>query len=287
MESPPEISNPRSFPGPGDINRRLYAAREAEGLDQERWRNRLKEAGYKFAKGSVSEWERRIETTKRPTRQKPGVSRPTTILFPPIAYLAAVAEVFGYNLNWLVFGVGDSKHIGESDAGEVGEAENRLFELHVYGELLSYLPEVRWASLLELRSTVFSLLREVERSFLETEVAEGLNVESAQQSVVKYLSAVVPSDHPYFVPIDELAPREREHVLVHARGLVYLLFRPFREGDLAFKRSRVGTRPATERTSSVPSDGDVPRAAPGPSKPKSPTRKKSTKSPPKKRGGMP
>jgi hypothetical protein len=166
---------------PGAVNRRLGWAREQEGLSMGAWRDRLAAVrGYSVSRSSVAEYEWHLRRGKRGPRM------------PPADYVASVSEVFGYRLEWLLLGRGETKDL---DGGSGPESEDQLFEGHLFGDLPRWMKGVAWASG-SMRISLLRLLSEVDRALAHVPGitgSEGRQVrEAGLKSVVSFLNAALP-----------------------------------------------------------------------------------------------
>jgi hypothetical protein len=156
--------------------------------------------------------------------------------------VASVSEVFGYRLEWLLLGRGETKDL---DGGSGPESEDQLFEGHLFGDLPRWMKGVAWASG-SMRISLLRLLSEVDRALAHVPGitgSEGRQVrEAGLKSVVSFLNAALPGvDDSHFLEIAKLPPRQREQVVMHLKALIYLLFRPFRDEETSFLWSKVLT----------------------------------------------
>lgn len=252
----------RPYTVAGAVNRRLSWARSQEGLTVEAWHARLVGEGYTVARSTVAKYELSMKKKR---------AQPT---MPPFDYLARVSEVFGYRLEWLASGTGEPKNL-LPDADTVRSVET-LFEGQLFGTLVNHLDNVGWARG-TARRVVLRLLSEAEGA--ARDLSEGER-EALLKRVAAYLDGLVPLGHPDLAPITRLSPFEREHVALHVRGLMYLLFLPFRAANVSATWSRVlSRREALEPDSVTP---DAPPAGKAEKKGARPTPAKPTT---KKRGG--
>lgn len=148
---------------------------------------------------------------------------------PPADYIAQVCKVFGFRLEWLLFGQGPPK-------ADDPEAEETQFQAALYGDLVKWAKDIDWAGG-QLRIAVLRLLREARDTLDGTEEKQKAK-DDAIATVASYLRDASSPDESWFVPLGELPPRQRQHVMMHLTAIVYLLFRPFREEEASFRRSK-------------------------------------------------
>ena len=210
---------------PGAVNRRLKWAREQEGLSQKDWRERLERDGYTVSKASVSDYEQSMVRSSKTGSHK-------AVKMPPLDYIARVNKAFGHPLEWLMHGTGELK---ASDASDHDDAPHSHFESQVFGELATARPA--WAPA-SVGPAVLRILSEAQAALDQDSSEAGLT------ALRTYLDAVVPSSAQYFLGFAELSRHERQHVVLHVRGLVYLLFRPFKAADRSFvwSQARAGAQ---------------------------------------------